>query len=139
MCLGEVTDSDSSFPSRFRKPVLTRRRDLKLIVTSATMNADKVSMKHFLCFLCNVVLYLTIRLCFSLLAVPTILRRSSQLHNSRSYFPRRRSLFQDSLRGLRRKCSQTSSFDSSLSRSRRYSCFHDRSRRYRSHLFRCCR
>jgi hypothetical protein len=61
------------------RKILSRRRDLKLIVTSATMNADKVGIP---------VPFLNMQASYALFSVLEILRQCPMLHHPRSYLPR---------------------------------------------------
>jgi hypothetical protein len=76
--------------------VLTRRRDLKLIVTSATMNAEKVriSLIHYRILSHNnsTVFY--------------FLRKRAYLYHPRTDFPCRNIPLQVTLRGLCRQCGE---------------------------------
>ena len=69
-----------SKPDDSFNPVLSRRRDLKLIVTSATMNAEKVSLALRLYRRCTD---------SSRMTVFEFLRQRAMLHDSGSYFPGR--------------------------------------------------
>ncbi|KAK1234713.1 hypothetical protein PQX77_002080 [Marasmius sp. AFHP31] len=85
------------------RKILSRRRDLKLIVTSATMNAEKVpSSPHPLTH------SLPTHPPFPLLLVLQILRQRPLLHHPRSNLPRRNLPLQIPLRRLRRQRRETS-------------------------------
>lgn len=94
--------------------VLMRRRDLKLIVTSATMNAEKVSRPNH-----DIV---KTRLTDSKIALSVsvlqLLRARSYVHHSRSNVPCRDVPQQIALRGLRRQRHQAGAANPSVESSR---------------------
>lgn len=105
--------------------VLSRRRDLKLIVTSATMNAAKVRDRHT-------------PDPDALLTVPPtvleVLRRRPVLHHSWPNVSCRRPLQQDAVRRLCRLGCQAGAANPHLAPARRHLDFHDGSGGYRSYL-----
>jgi len=121
-------------PLGFINPVLTRRRDLKLIVTSATMNSEKVSesLSRF-----SNTPRTDISSSSSIPSVLSLLQSSSYLHHPWSNVPRRDLPQQIALRGLRRLSGQAGPSDPSLEPSRRRSRLHDWSRGYRGDVSGC--